>query len=100
MKVITDPHQLISFRSQRESSRSPLEVRATCVGSGLAWKPAGPALGQGESGVSSRQAGCRHEVGQQMAWVLGQSRGQPEQKLGGRSSGLRMVWGLCLGERN
>lgn len=97
MKVITDPHQLISFRSQRESSRSPLEVRATCVGSGLAWKLAGPSLGQG---VSSTQAGCRHEVGQQMAWVLGQGKVQPEQKLEGRSSGLRMVWGLCLGERN
>lgn len=63
-------------------------------------KLARPSLGQGESGVGSWPAGCRHEVGQQMAWVLSRSRVQPKQKLEGRSSGLRMVWGLGLGERN
>lgn len=41
-------------------------------------KLARPSLGQGESGVSSWQAGRRHAVGRQMARVLGQGAARAE----------------------
>lgn len=94
MKVVTGPHQLISFRSQR--APGPLWRSGPPVWA-LNWpgKLARPSLGQGESGVRSWQAGRRHAVGRQMARVLGQGAGRAEaggQRLGAKDGSGPLPW--------